>query len=336
VRKLAFVVGSLFAAYLLFTLNGCPEYFDEDPYNPRIDLLLTNELPCVEMTPDERAKAKAVLEILRVNPNGQMIMAAIKFFADAQYRLVDKLTDSHILCRDPDIDASVTALSFHLELFDTNYLNGDMLHLASWLGPRDPAIVNAVGRTAFFPREPPLAEGDVRPLARLVLAQYGRAAAPWSDEAFAAMSSDDLAGTTAARIAIMTDHPGAINKAAELVTQVLKKHPYGDLGHRARRRLTELAIAMAIAGPKAEPYVGALIAASRRRCLGYPAYKGQDPRDLLPGSEPPDYLCWPLKVIGGEKAEEVLRQPWCHPIPPRLPYLRPYPFSATGADQASP
>jgi hypothetical protein len=44
------------------------------------------------------------------------------------------------------------------------------------------------------------------------------------------MSADDMAGTIAAKIAVMTNHPSAVRNASELVAKVLEDHPFGDLG----------------------------------------------------------------------------------------------------------
>jgi hypothetical protein len=122
------------------------------------------------------------------------------------------------------------------------------------------------------------------------------------------MSADDIAGTAAVAIAISTHHPHALERAAALVSETLRRHPYGNLGDRARRRLSELANAMAIAGPNAQPYIGPLIAASKHNVVGNLISSDEEPWNL---SAPPTYLCWPLKLIGGDQAQAVLDEPWC-------------------------
>jgi len=306
-QRLAVAVSTVVAVYVFWLWLGGGEIFDDEKFNPNISLTLANELPCVEMNDAEKVKAALVVNVLDGAPSWQMHTAAVQYFGQPQYRGIDKPRPD-ILCRDNDIDTKVSSIAIRQDLFNDFFLDPDVLRLASMLGPRDPKIVEGVGKTAFLPRAPNYIPGDVRPLARLVLAEFGAAAAPWSNQAFSAMSADDIAGTAAVKIAIATHHPGALEKASELVTETLARHPYGNLGDRASRRLSELANAMAIAGPDAQPYIGPLIEASKRNLVGHFISMDESPIQF---SRPPAYLCWPLKAIGGEPAQAVLDEPWC-------------------------
>ena len=292
-------------------LSQLPELFAPAPWPPAISLDLENNAACVPMNSAERMQEMDALQILRDFPGSRIYFAAVDFFGESQYREAMDVAPGqepdppgrwHTICRDDEIDAAIASTVVQQGMFNWYLLSSNELHLASMLGPRDPSIVTGVGRDAFGPQ---VGSPDTRPLARLVLAQFGSLAAPWSDQAFAAMSANDIAGTAAARVAIVTNHPMALQKASELISNILTEHPYGAIGTDDSARIFELANAMALAGPQAQPYIGPLVNASHRSVRVW----FWDDEYFF--SMPPTFLCQPLSVIGGNEAAKVLQQPWC-------------------------
>ena len=138
----------------------------------------------------------------------------------------------------------------------------DHLRVARNVGPRLPEIVEIVAETAFAKN--PIGDQsslprDIRPLARVILAEFGGAAMPWSDQAFETMGSGDELGTTAAQIAVVTHHPGALEKTAALLDDILKAYPRDPIPDYVWMRFYELAFALAAAGPDAMPFIDPVV-----------------------------------------------------------------------------
>ena len=167
-RRVTLAAVAVLVAFVLWMQLGVAEIFDDEKFNSKISILLANELPCVAMNDVEKTQAALVVKVLSNPASWQVHEAAVRLFGQPQVRDLDR-PSFKLLCRDNDIDAAVSAIALRQKLFDDLFLDPDVLHLASMLGPRDPAIANGVGKTAFLPRAPNYMPGDVRPLARLVL-----------------------------------------------------------------------------------------------------------------------------------------------------------------------
>ena len=165
------------------------------------------------------------------------------------------------------------------------------------MGPRLPEILAIVSETAFAER-PVGGEGmalprDIRPLARVILAEFGAAAMPWSDQAFAAMGSGDELGTTAAQIAVATHHPGALDKTAALIDGLLGQYLAEPIPDHAWIRLYELAFALAQAGPEAKPFIDPLVCMTCRTIQVWAPPFGNL-------SLPPNEMDRVLRLVGAE------------------------------------
>lgn len=142
----------------------------------------------------------------------------MKDFGRDRYRRVG---DKEVLvCAPGELYPRVAELMLSRGIFSRGYLHANELRLAATLGPRDQRIVEAVARTASRPfaieREYPETKRDIRSLARTTLAEFGPAAAPWSETAFRAGSADDALGTSAAQVAVAAGHPQALDRVHDL------------------------------------------------------------------------------------------------------------------------
>jgi hypothetical protein len=213
------------------------------------------------------------------------------------------------VCPPVDLYPAVTAITTDQQVFSAPYLYEDEVNLARALGPRNEQILNSVARTAFNSRPIPYAnllkKADVRPLARLALAEFGVAAKPWSEQAFGQIGHDDPLGTTAAQIAVATGHPQALQKVHEHLDAILRRFPTGRIPKFDRDRFNELAFALVFAGDDARAHIEPLAEMLSR-----------------PNS---DYTCAILRQIGGTEAESALAKnaEQCGLIPPLPASLTP-------------
>ena len=181
------------------------------------------------------------------------------------------------------------------------------LQLARAIGPRSPLIVRAVANTAFSEHVVP-DHGeitDLRPFARLILAEFGSAAAPWQRRAEREMSLDSELGIGAAQIVGASGHPEALARIEQLMIQRLDRHAEAKvIGVTERNRLYGLAYALGMAGRKAAPYTGGLIELMSRKVSA----GGVAPEEIV---LEPRRMCWVADRIGGRAAQVARAKPYC-------------------------
>ena len=261
------------------------------------------------MNDEERAQQDLALKVFAAFPKiSTMSIAALRHFSRDQFRQTGKT--SIRLCPPIDLYPAITERALAEDDFSPAYLHADEVRLARALGPRDPRIVDAVARTAFHPRvietEYPESKQDVRFLARVTLAEFGSASAQWSEKAFSEISADDALGTSAAQIAIATDHQGALEKVSGLLQLILQQNPTDPIPIRSRDRFYELAYALANAGAKARPFAAPVVNVVDRKVESWaPPFFG-----IL--SITPSPMCRVLELVGGPESERVLSQEPCH------------------------
>ena len=266
------------------------------------------ESSCAEMNDEERLQQELALKVFQAFPRISLLsIAAVRHFGQEAYRKVEKVALR--LCPPTDLYPAVTEWALAQGQFSASHLFGDEVRLARALGPRDPRIVEAVARTAFHPgvivTEYPL-KGDIRSLARVTLAEFGDEAAQWSEQAYQAINADDALGTSAAQIAVATDHAQALEKVAQLLETILQQHAKNPIPRAPRDRFYELAYAMARAGPKAMAFADPIVKMMDRQVESWaPPYGMVSLR--------PRRMCRVLELIGGPDAQKALAREVCHP-----------------------
>ncbi|MBM3527533.1 MAG: hypothetical protein FJX62_05545 [Alphaproteobacteria bacterium] len=264
---------------------------------------------CDEMNAEERQREELVVQVLRdFRRHATMLVAAKRHLGNDQYRWIDEKTTRR-LCLDRRSDDEIAKITLADRTFAGSYLNGDELRLARRLGPRDPKIVEAVAATAF--RKFAIINDygvrhDIRSLARVVLAEFGDVATPWSEQAFEAINTNDALGTTAAQLALAAGHPQALARITALLDDILKDNPKDPIPRLARNRFYELAHALALLGPRAQPHAGAVVQIMSRKVQSW-----APPFGMLELS--PRRMCRVLQLIGGSEAETILLKEVCRP-----------------------
>lgn len=265
---------------------------------------------CSPLNDDDRARYELALQGLRTfgrldSPR----IAALRYFARPQYRMTG---DWERLCFPMDLLPELAEVTLQEDFFIRGRpLRGDRLGLARRLGPRDPRIVESVAETAFSPH--PVANDvlipgqDVRTLARVILAEFGSPARQWSEQAFDAMNADNRLGTTAAQVAVALGHPRALDRASELLRDLLEQYPEDPIPLSAVNQFYDLVFAIAWAGPEAEPHAVLLIGLLDRRIESTSTSFGI--LQLTPSG-----VCWALQRIGGVQIDEVLASEPCRQI----------------------
>lgn len=181
------------------------------------------------------------------------------------------------------------------------------LQLARAIGPRSTLIVRAVANAAFSKHVIPDNGGisDLRPFARLILAEFGSAAAPWQERAKREMSVDSELGVGAAQIVGASGDPAALSQIEQLMIKRLHRHSEAKVtGVMERNRLYGLAYALGMAGQKAAPYTSGLIELMNRRVSA----GGVAPDSIL---IEPRRMCWVADRIGGRAADVAHAKPYC-------------------------
>jgi hypothetical protein len=263
---------------------------------------------CTEMNEEERAQQELAVKVLQVFPRiSTMNIAALRHFGQDQYRSLGK--DALLLCPPAYLYPAIAELTLAQGDFSSAYLYADDVRLARALGPRDPRIVEAVARTAFSSQiittEYSEAREDIRSLARVALAEFGPAAAQWSEQAFQEIGADDALGTSAGQIAVATDHPHALERVSQLLEGILQRFPNDPIPLYSRDRFYELAFAVAAAGPQAVPLAAPILKIMNRKVESW-----APPFGML--SVAPWRMCRVLELIGGPDADKALAEEACH------------------------
>ena len=300
-RELRWTAAAKICSFFLL-LGGC----DDGPETHRIELKALEFLPdrpCVAMTPSQEHRAALALEVLgSFSRQASIYDGAIDVFG--RPRDAEALSPGAIYCVSESDKEAIARLTVQAGAWQ-GLVGMSYLKLAFQLGPRDPAIVEAVSRHAFEDRPiPESAFEDTRPLARSVLASFGTPARPWRDQALAQMSEDNSLGTSAAQVAAASGDQEAIRQVAALLQKAVDAEPLDKpIGIEGGLRITELAFALGAARERARPYAPMVI--------------GLLNRDFTIGSHfgalelAPTSMCRVLSAIGGSDADEAIRGPRC-------------------------
>lgn len=206
-----------------------------------------------------------------------------------------------------------------------------ILEKADWLGPAQesndlrlieqlPAssyIAARLGAYAFD--DTPVSLGplkyDQRPYLRMLLAYQGDYARPWVARAISAIAPDTKLGTSAAFLAVSIVPDRALPRVADamrrFIAEARKRQVHHSSDHPPSRgftirdgdRLFELAYALSMAGPKAEPYSEPLVGLLDDK-FGSGSHFGL----LL---LEPKGLCPVARHIGGRVAAAANAKPYC-------------------------
>lgn len=218
------------------------------------------------------------------------------------------INDIGILCPPSRLVERLAAAAQISKSFNENgKLDQHGLQLARAIGPRSPEIARAVANTAFSEHVVP-DNGeitDLRPFARLILAEFGSASAPWLKRAEREMSLDSELGVGAAQIVGASGTPVALAQIEQLMIKRLDAHANEKIiGVMERDRLYGLAYALGMAGQKAAPYTSGLIELMN----GQVSAGGVAPASIV---IEPRRMCWVGERIGGRAAEIAHAKSYC-------------------------
>lgn len=257
--------------------------------------------PCAPMTPAQAQRADVALAVLRDFPR----QAPIYREAMGHFGRARDLGDDQPFCLDEQIRQQISEATLGAEAWDYALPGLPELYLARQLGPRNEAIVVHVANGAF--RTTPISEwpyADIRPMARSVLASFGKHAAPWRDEALEQMHARDTLGTSAAQVAAASQDPGAVGAVARLFEQTLSQTPDDVIPRDKAKRLSELAFAIGAAGEAGRPYINLLT-----NLLARDVESAAPPFGII--ARTPTEVCWALEMIGGPETGEPLSSERC-------------------------
>lgn len=267
--------------------------------------------PCRAPTAEERVQDGAALEVLRdfrADQIGLLGWRAVEHFSQPWRRFRARVdVQAPRPCLEAELLPAIAEAAVRGGAFDSPTLYDAPIALAEQLGPTHPQIVQSIARTAFADHLVPsdILRTDLRPYARLVLAEFGPAARPYGRQAFAQISARDSMGTGAAQIAVAAGQPEALDRVRQLMNGLLAQTPPDKpIPRLTRNRLYELAFALGMAGPAAEPYSGPLLQLLDRQVQSF-----APPFGLL--DLPPTRMCPVAKHIGGAVAAAAARRPYC-------------------------
>ncbi len=285
-----------------------PAKAEQDFVEPEpIWVLRAKRPPCLEPTSQEVEQAAHALRSFELNRRATpMTIGATSYFSRLRYRRIEG-ERSREVCPPYDLYPRLAELLVNQNYFGGAYIFKDELGIARMMGPRDPAIVDAVARTAFNPHpimEDDVLKRDIRPLARSVLAEFGSAASAYGQQAFDQMSGDTALGTGAAQIAVAAGHPGALARTEELMDEILGQFP-DTIPRDSRNRIFELAYALAFAGPQARDHLDPVLDILDRRVESWAPPYGMVELE-------PVAMCLVLERVGGPEAEARLSEPPCN------------------------
>ncbi len=267
---------------------------------------------CVPSTEIERRQDEAMFGVLEDFPYYTWSPAshsAVSYFAHPGTR--DEVPSQQKLssprCARADMFKEISNAALKAGVFDAPFLFEDELALAEQLGPRDPRIVQAVARSAFNDSEIPsnVLRHDLRPYARLVLAEYGEVASPWLSRALSEMSTSSKLGVGAAQIAAAARPALALPRIQEMMDGLLlRSRSTGVVTIEDRDKLYGLAFALGMAGTVAQPYARPL-----SDLLARQVQSRAPPFGLV--ELPPKRMCSVAEHIGGDVAEHARRSGFC-------------------------
>lgn len=255
---------------------------------------------CAEPTSEEGKTFSLAADVLEQNLRAEGLWLDIgveKFLAHGFYRATDKglpipvCAPQSIYSRAGKVITQRRGLKGHIERYQ--------LELAARIPDPSPYIVDRVGEVAFSQephseREWPYR--DIRPVARSVLANYGKHALKYLEVARAQMSDEDSLGTSASQIVGAAGDDSDLRRVEMLMSQRLASTPQErTLSIDERNRLYELAYTFTYAGTRAIAHVGPVKTLMTRKVKSNATIFGLV--DLNPKQ-----MCHVLEAVGDFKA----------------------------------
>lgn len=111
-------------------------------------------------------------------------------------------------------------------------------------------IVDQVGKIAFSQSVNPgdyNRKNDIRPMARTILAGFGKRSEKYREAAVRNMNGMDSLGIGAAQVAVATGASGALSKVVQMITDELAAEPIDPISLESSKRLLELSWAISLA-----------------------------------------------------------------------------------------
>jgi hypothetical protein len=185
------------------------------------------------------------------------------------------------------------------------------VELASRMQSPPDEVVDAVAQVAFDQR--PVIDdgidgqvkGDIRPIARTVLAGFGHDSARYASTAFVQISSESSIGTGAAQVAAAGGHPEALSRIESLMNQLLATVPDDKpIPLATRDRLYELAWGIYFSGETAKDHVAPIV-----KLMGKYVQSGAPPFGVV--SLHPKRMCEVLSRIYGDDQRVKSHFPYC-------------------------
>lgn len=259
-----------------------------------------NIRPCVQPTSEEGKTFALAAEVLEQNLRAEGLwldIGAEKFLAHGLYRAVDKglsmpvCAPESIYSRAGKTIAQRRGLDVHIERYQ--------LELAARIPDPSPYIVDKIGEVAFT-QEPHVERAwpyrDIRPVARSVLAAYGKHARNYLEVARTEMSDKDSLGTSASQIAGAAGDDSDLSKVEMLMSHRLASIPRERaISIDERNRLYELAYTFTYAGTRAIAHAGPVRTLMTRKVKSNATMFGLV--DLYPKQ-----MCHVLEAVGDFKA----------------------------------
>lgn len=256
--------------------------------------------PCVP--PDDRERslyelAAAAIELTSNDVAHPLEIGSMRFMSRVRHRGIG--ADAVAVCTPDDILKRVEKALNERSVYIKGRLGETELEVASRLKAPAPHIVKAVGDSAFNAHIQPsgtLSWKDIRPYARTILAGFGHRASQYRELAYAQMSIADSMGTGAAQVAAATGHPEALPRIEQIMEQALASQTSSEpIRWRTKKRLYELAWAIAFSGDAGRQYTKQIHVIMRRRVESW-----APPFGMI--SHVPKRLCEVLGRIEGDAA----------------------------------
>lgn len=262
--------------------------------------LLRNIGPCAEPTSEEAKMFALATDILEQNllTGGLWIdIGAEKFLAHGFYRQSDGGRSIPVCWAQSMYSRAGNAIT-QRRGFNTR-IERYQLELAARISDPSTYMVDKVAEVAFSRepyREVEWPHHDIRPVARGVLANYGKHALKYLEVARLQMSDKDLLGTSAAQIAGATGDDSDLSKVEMLMSKMLSSMQQERvLTVQERNRVFELAYTFAYAGTRAIAHVGPVKVLMTRKVQSNATMFGLV--DLSPKQ-----MCHVLAAVGDFKA----------------------------------
>jgi hypothetical protein len=262
--------------------------------------LFKNIRSCAEPTSEETKTFTLAADMLEQNLRARGLWLDIgveKFLAHGLYRTIDKQMSVPVCAPQGVYSRAGKAITKRRGF--RGHIERYQLELAARISDPSPYIVEKVGKVAFsedkhVERKWPYR--DIRPLARSVLANYGKHARKYLEVARAQMSDKDSLGTSASQIAVVAGDDSDLSKVEKLMRNRLASIPQDrTLSINERNRLYELAHAFVYVGTRANSYIGPVKSLMTRKVKSNATMFGLV--DLSPKQ-----MCHVLEAVGDFKA----------------------------------